>query len=164
MPETRTDYSRFADPVYVPSGWTGKMPGGDVINSSSTFISIRSWYKQDPDWPKVQAYLNGGSAPTFSYQRFWAQADIAMAYAVYAELIVGAGSGGGTGDTTPPTVPTNLAVSATTDTSVSLTWTASTDDVGVAGYDIYRGGTLAGSAATTFCAAGRSPMNFTYGL
>ncbi|RRQ77544.1 glycoside hydrolase family 48 protein [Streptomyces griseofuscus] len=148
-PETRTDYSRFADPVYVPSGWTGKMPNGDVINSSSTFISIRSWYKQDPDWPKVQAYLNGGSAPTFSYHRFWAQADIAMAYAVYAELIVGAGSGGGTGDTTPPTVPTNLAVSATTDTSVSLTWTASTDDVGVAGYDIYRGGTLAGSAATT---------------
>ncbi|MFF3362205.1 glycoside hydrolase family 48 protein [Streptomyces misionensis] len=148
-PETRTDYSRFSDPVYVPSGWSGKMPNGDPINTNSTFLSIRSWYKKDPDWSKVQAYLDGGAAPTFVYHRFWAQADIAMAYAVYAELIVGTGGGGGTGDTTPPTVPTNLAVAATTDTSVSLTWTASTDDVGVAGYDVYRGTTLAGSAVTT---------------
>ncbi|SEE20110.1 Chitodextrinase [Streptomyces misionensis] len=148
-PETRTDYSRFGDPVYVPSGWSGKMPNGDPVNANSTFLSIRTWYKKDPDWPKVQAYLDGGAAPTFVYHRFWAQADIAMAYAVYAELIVGTGGGGGTGDTTPPTVPTNLAVAATTDTSVSLTWTASTDDVGVAGYDIYRGTTLAGSAVTT---------------
>ncbi|MEV5987904.1 glycoside hydrolase family 48 protein [Streptomyces sp. NPDC052051] len=156
-PESRADYSRFADPVYVPSGWSGKMPGGDTINSSSTFISIRSWYKQDPDWPKVQAYLNGGSAPTFTYHRFWAQADVAMAYAVYGELIVGDG-GGGSDDTTPPTVPTNLTVSATTDTTVSLTWTASTDDVGVAGYDIYRAGTLTGSAATTtFTDSGLKP-------
>ena len=84
--ETRTDYNRFDDPVYIPSGWTGKMPNGDPINSSSTFISIRSFYKNDPNWSKVQSYLNGGSAPTFTYHRFWAQAGIAIAFAVYAEL------------------------------------------------------------------------------
>ncbi len=27
-PETRSDYSRFNDSVYVPSGWTGRMPNG----------------------------------------------------------------------------------------------------------------------------------------
>jgi hypothetical protein len=84
--ETRTDYNRFDDPVYIPSGWSGKMPNGDAINSSSTFISIRSFYKNDPNWSKVQSYLNGGSAPTFTYHRFWAQAGIAIAFAVYAEL------------------------------------------------------------------------------
>ena len=42
----------------------------------------------------------------------------------------------------PPTVPTNLAWTAPSRTSVVLTWTASTDDVGVAGYDVYRDSAL----------------------
>jgi len=42
-----------------------------------------------------------------------------------------------TPDTTPPSDPTNLVASNPTDTSVDLTWTASTDDVAVASYDIY---------------------------
>lgn len=92
--EVRQDYSRFDDTynattgqgVYVPSGWSGTMPNGDPINASSTFISIRSKYRNDPAWPKVQAYLNGGAAPTFNYHRFWAQADIALVNAEYARL------------------------------------------------------------------------------
>ncbi|GAA2642303.1 glycoside hydrolase family 48 protein [Paractinoplanes durhamensis] len=84
--ETRTDYSRFADPVYIPAGWTGTMPNGDPIDADATFLSIRSFYEDDPDFPKIQAYLDGGAAPSFTYHRFWAQADIAMAFAVYSEL------------------------------------------------------------------------------
>ncbi|MFF8593698.1 glycoside hydrolase family 48 protein [Streptomyces sp. NPDC015220] len=87
VPETRTDYSRFNDSVYVPSGWTGTMPNGDKIDSSSTFASIRSFYKNDPAWSKIEAYLKGGAAPTFTYHRFWAQADIALAMGSYAELL-----------------------------------------------------------------------------
>ncbi|MEV6985211.1 glycoside hydrolase family 48 protein [Sphaerisporangium sp. NPDC051017] len=87
VPETKADYDRLDDPIYIPAGWTGKMPNGDTINSSSTFISIRSWYRNDPDWPKVQAYLNGtGPAPTFNYHRFWAQVDVAVALAEYGRL------------------------------------------------------------------------------
>ncbi|MCX5309584.1 cellulase family glycosylhydrolase [Streptomyces sp. NBC_00154] len=63
----------------------------------------------------------------------------------------GFGGGGGTGDTTPPSTPTGLTVTGTTSSTASLSWTASTDDTGVAGYDVYRGGALAGSATgTTF--------------
>ncbi|MEU8542566.1 glycoside hydrolase family 48 protein [Streptomyces sp. NPDC048717] len=87
VPETRTDYKRFNDPVYVPSGWTGTMPNGDRIDSSSTFSSIRSFYKKDPAWPKIEAYLAGGAAPVFTYHRFWAQADIALAMGSYAQLL-----------------------------------------------------------------------------
>ncbi|MEW9549909.1 glycoside hydrolase family 48 protein [Nonomuraea sp. NPDC050783] len=87
VPETKTDYNRIDDPVYVPSGWSGKMPNGDTINSSSTFISIRSFYKNDPDWPKVDAFLKGtGPAPVFNYHRFWAQVDVAVALAEYGRL------------------------------------------------------------------------------
>ncbi|MCX3059684.1 glycoside hydrolase family 48 protein [Streptomyces beihaiensis] len=87
VPEKRTDYSRFGDPVYVPSGWTGTMPNGDKIDSSSTFISLRSFYKNDPNWSKIADYLAGGAAPTFTYHRFWAQADVALAMGAYAELL-----------------------------------------------------------------------------
>ncbi|MFD9391407.1 glycoside hydrolase family 48 protein [Streptomyces sp. NPDC060000] len=87
VPETRSDYNRFADSVYVPSGFSGKMPNGDAINSSSTFDSIRSFYKNDPAWSKIETYLKGGAAPVFTYHRFWAQADIALAMGSYAELL-----------------------------------------------------------------------------
>jgi len=94
VPETRTDYNRFDDVynastdqgLYVPSGWTGTMPNGDPISSSSTFLSIRSFYKSDPQWAKVQSYLDGGAAPSFTYHRFWAQAEIATAFATHVDL------------------------------------------------------------------------------
>lgn len=92
--ETRADYNRMDDVydastgqgIYIPPGWTGKMPNGDVIKPGVSFLDIRSFYKNDPDYPKVQAYLNGGPAPTFNYHRFWAQVDVATGYADYARL------------------------------------------------------------------------------
>lgn len=48
----------------------------------------------------------------------------------------------GTVDTEAPTAPTNLVVTETTTNSATLTWTASTDNVGVTGYDVYVNGTL----------------------
>ncbi|MEV4102294.1 cellulase family glycosylhydrolase [Nonomuraea sp. NPDC049649] len=58
--------------------------------------------------------------------------------------------GGGPADTTPPTAPGTPSASDVTATGARLTWAASTDDVGVTGYDVYRsGGTLLGRTATT---------------
>ncbi|HKN97833.1 MAG TPA: glycoside hydrolase family 48 protein, partial [Pseudonocardiaceae bacterium] len=92
--ETREDYKRFDDTydastgqgIYIPPGWSGKMPNGDVIKPGVSFLDIRSFYRNDPDFPKVQSYLNGGPAPTFNYHRFWAQVDVATGYADYARL------------------------------------------------------------------------------
>ncbi|MFC1432014.1 discoidin domain-containing protein [Streptacidiphilus sp. N1-3] len=46
-------------------------------------------------------------------------------------------------DTTPPTAPGNLAYTSPASGQIKLTWTASTDNVGVTGYDVYRNGALA---------------------
>jgi hypothetical protein len=70
-----------------PTGWTGKHPGGlPPSSSANTFLPIRPWYVGDPQWPKVQAYLNGGSGPVFSCHRFWAEVDIATAFESFAQL------------------------------------------------------------------------------
>ncbi|MGH8025254.1 MAG: glycosyl hydrolase family 18 protein [Pseudoxanthomonas sp.] len=53
-------------------------------------------------------------------------------------------------DTTAPSVPAGLAATSVTSSSVTLSWTASTDNAGgsgVAGYDVYRNGSLVGSPA-----------------
>ncbi|MFB7714092.1 glycoside hydrolase family 6 protein [Streptomyces sp. NPDC056105] len=58
--------------------------------------------------------------------------------------------GGSTGgDTQAPTAPTGLTVSGKTSGSISLSWTASTDNTGVTAYDVYRAGVQVGSSATT---------------
>jgi chitodextrinase len=51
-------------------------------------------------------------------------------------------------DTQAPSTPAGLAVSGQSQTAVTLGWNASTDNVGVAGYDTFRGATAAGSTAS----------------
>ncbi|WP_374329739.1 endonuclease, partial [Soonwooa sp.] len=46
-------------------------------------------------------------------------------------------NGGTSTDTQAPTVPTNLVASDVTSTAANLTWTASTDNVGVANYTVF---------------------------
>ncbi len=50
-------------------------------------------------------------------------------------------------DTEPPAAPTNLAAERVSPTRVELTWTPSTDDVGVSAYRVWRNGVEAGSVA-----------------
>jgi len=52
-------------------------------------------------------------------------------------------------DRRPPTVPNGLAVSGATATSVTVSWSASTDNVGVAGYGVYLGGVRRATTSTT---------------
>ncbi len=73
--------------MYIPSSWTGTYPGGIPLSSSTnTFLSIRPVVHRRPAMVKVQAYLNGGAAPTFNYHRFWAEVDIATAFDSFAQL------------------------------------------------------------------------------
>ena len=51
------------------------------------------------------------------------------------------------GDTTKPTAPTNVVATVVSGAQVDLAWTASTDDVGVTGYNIFRDGFQVGTPA-----------------
>jgi len=56
-------------------------------------------------------------------------------------------------DRTPPTTPTNNHVTATTQTSISLAWNKSTDNVGVTEYDVFKQGQLVMKVGGTALAA-----------
>ncbi len=70
-PPGRASTCRRAGPATCPTATRSHRARPSSTSGRST--------ANDPDWPKVQTYLNGGAAPTFTYHRFWAQSDIAMA-------------------------------------------------------------------------------------
>jgi chitodextrinase len=65
-------------------------------------------------------------------------------------------------DDQPPTTPTGLNVSGATSSSISLRWNASTDNVGVSGYDVFRDDTRLGSTTGTSYTLTRLACGTTY--
>ncbi len=85
--ESRGDYRRFFEQsVYIPAGWSGKMPNGDVIEPGVKFIELRSQYLDDPDYPALEASYLANQPFRKAYHRFWAQAEIALANAEFGRF------------------------------------------------------------------------------
>ena len=77
-------------------------------------------------------------------QRMWAGDGNNWQYPVnFGDLVLG-----GT-DSQAPSTPANLIASNLTQSSVTLSWTASTDNIGVTGYDVFRNGTKINSSLVT---------------
>ena len=67
-------------------------------------------------------------------------------------------------DTTPPSTPVNVTATASSQTQVNITWSASTDNVGVVRYQVFRNGALAGTTqGLSFTDRGLTPStNYSY--
>ncbi|TCO57230.1 PQQ-dependent sugar dehydrogenase [Actinocrispum wychmicini] len=72
--------------------------------------------------------------------------------------------GTASGDTQAPTPPGDPQPSGLTSTSVTLTWTASTDNVGVTAYDIYNNGQLMKTVSTLSTTLTGLKPDTTYGF
>lgn len=119
-----------------------------VYRLESTYLTANSTYKNARDFGiQVAKDLYGDKSPEM----------IAVQDAFYA---VGVGVRYlSTPDTTPPTVPTNLASNNTKGTSVSLIWNASTDAEGVEGYIVYKAGIeIARTSGLTYKVTGLTRM------
>jgi chitinase len=78
---------------------------------------------------------------------------LALLLSLFSGTVLGAPK-----DRKAPTVPTGLKVTSYTDTTATLAWNASTDNVSVSRYRVYRGMALAGSTlSTTYTASGLTP-------
>lgn len=82
-----------------------------------------------------------------------------FSYGEVEDYTINLGSGGGP-DTQAPSVPSSLVASNVGQTSVTLSWNASTDNVGVTGYDVFQGSTNLGSVTgTSINITGLSPAS-----
>ena len=161
-PEVREDYYRFNDEVYIPTDYTGVNAQGATLQNGMTFIDMRPRYLEDPDWARVSAAINAGEDPEMIYHRFWAQADVAMANAMYHIYFAE--------DEPPVTVPTINSPANVNyqqgDTGNSITWTATDDNPTT--YTITRSGLsdVTGSWSSgqpiTISVDGRSVGTYTY--
>jgi len=81
-----------------------------------------------------------------------------------AQVLISWGGGGGAPDTTVPSTPGGLVAAMNGATASRLTWSASTDNVGVTGYEVRRDGVLLGTvAASPYGDGGPLVAGATYG-
>jgi fibronectin type 3 domain-containing protein len=99
------------------------------------------------DLLNLQTTLGGQAVPEALFS------PTAMSY--YSSLVSPA-------DTIPPSTPTNLTGTPPTATTANLSWTGSTDNIGVAGYYVLRNGTQITSTAQTFFQDSGLTQNTTY--
>lgn len=136
----------------TPTGLTGQYSGGAVSLSWSAS-------KDDVGVAGYNIYRGGaliGTSTQTSYQDSQVSSGSTYAYTVAAydaagnvspqssSVSVTTTSNSGT-DTTAPSAPTGLS-GRYSGSTITLSWSSSTDDVGVTGYNIYRGGALIGTA------------------
>jgi parallel beta-helix repeat protein len=86
--------------------------------------------------------LSCGTSATFSVDAY----DAAGNRSAQASVIASTSS---CPDTQAPSQPTGLTLTSRTTSSLSVTWAASTDNVGVVGYGVYKAGTRVGTASST---------------
>jgi fibronectin type 3 domain-containing protein len=139
-----TPADTVATPAFTPAAGTFTAAQSVAITTTTASATIR--------------YTTDGSTPTSTTGTVYSAAvsvsatstlrAIAYRSGYINSAVASAAYTINTADTQPPTVPTNLAASATSSSTVSLTWAASTDAVGVTGYRIYRNATQIATAAT----------------
>ena len=142
----------------VPTGLAATATGPDTVDlswtASSDDIGVAGYnvYRDGATTPLVtvtsgttytDAGLTGSTAYTYTVSAFDAAGnESAQSSAVTATTLAPS-------DTTAPSVPTGLAATATGPDTVDLSWTASSDDIGVAGYNVYRDGATTPLATVT---------------
>lgn len=142
--------TRYEDKLTTFS--TGNMLGGSAFPGLQQWElqQLLAWNAMDPVSPE-EINRNNAAFP------FQGNRNPFIDNPAYADLIWGSP----VVDNQAPTAPTNLTTNTPTSNSISLSWTASTDNVGVTGYDIYVNNALNSSVSgtsTTATVSGLLPL------
>src|SRR6267154_2969482 len=138
-------------PPTTPTGLTGAVAGTTAANLS---------WSASTDNVGVTGYIvrrNGVQVATPATTSF---ADTGLSVGTYSYTVAARDAAGNVSansasasvalaDTTPPTTPTGLTAAVAGTTAANLSWSASTDNVGVTGYIVRRNGVQVATPATT---------------
>src|SRR6266571_4953584 len=159
-------------PPSVPTGLTASAVSSSQINlswaASSDNVGVSGYrvYRGGTQIATTSAtsFTNTGLSPSTTYT--YAVAAFDAAGNLSAQSSPASATTPAAPDTTPPSVPTGLTASAVSSSQINLSWAASSDNVGVSGYRVYRGGTqIATTSATSFTNTGLSPSTtYTYAV
>jgi chitinase len=141
------------DTTYQLSAW---VQGGYVfLGATGTGVNASTWGAPGAQWSQLRTSFTTGAATTsvtIHVNGWYGQG------AYHADDVVLDGPGG-TPDTQAPSVPGNVAVGGATATSLDVSWSAATDNVGVTRYEVSRSnGSPATTSATSLTATGLSPQ------
>jgi hypothetical protein len=146
--------------------------GGSIVNGTVTVNSTATDNTGGSGISKVEFYVDGtlsSTDTTSPYSFAWNTTPLTFgsAHTLSAKAYDNVATPNTTtsatvnvtvNDTTPPSIPTNFRATTTLPTSITLAWTASTDNVAVTGYQIRRGGTLITTTASlTYTDTGLTP-------
>jgi chitodextrinase len=157
---------------FAPDAVPPSAPGGLTATAGST-KNVLTWTAATDNIgvTAYDVYRNGTYLATVdpavtSYTDKTAVAGTGYTYQVAARDLAGnatrasASVNGGASDTSPPTAPASLTATGTGPTTVALSWQASTDNVGVTGYTVYRGTTAIATVSggtTSYTDSGLTP-------
>ena len=116
-----------------PTGYGIYTDGTFVLNVSAVSITLTGLACGRSYSFSVDAYDDGGRSGRISTS-------------TSTDPCAGGGGGGGTTDVLPPSAPLGLVKSSSTQTSIAVSWAAASDNIGVAGYGLYRNGSTTGSS------------------
>ena len=169
--EWKGDVARMMMYMYIRYGDQCKPTGvgiGNNANAGDAMIDLfLEWNVEDPvsDFERQRneyhdsnaTYAQGNRNPfidnAYLATRIWGGENAIDSWGIFI-----------TSDDQAPTVPTNVALSNITTSSIDVSWTASTDNVAVTKYEVYVDGTLNGEVSNTnYTITGLTP-NTTYAV
>ncbi|MFM9840174.1 MAG: fibronectin type III domain-containing protein [Cyclobacteriaceae bacterium] len=133
--------------------WTDNTPnetGFEVYRSSTSASGPFNFFKLLP--ADAISYVDTGLAPNITYY-YKLRAVNNTLVSLYSDVSISTLPAN-----QPPSAPQNLVVTSRTLSTITLSWTTSTDDIGVTGYNIYYGSTTVptNSTATSYTLTGLS--------
>ncbi|MFF5505697.1 fibronectin type III domain-containing protein [Streptomyces roseolus] len=159
-----SDTARCAQTVAVQPSTTYTLAGW--VRGNYVYLGVdggaSTWTASAPSYQRLSLSFTTGASQTSAtvYTHGWYGQGT-----YYADDLSLDGPGGGGGDTQAPSAPTGLQATSKTASSVSLVWTAASDNVGVTGYDVYQGATkvstVTGTTATVGGLAPSTAYSFT---
>ncbi len=155
--EWKGDVARIVMYMYLRYGTqclpTGVGVGNNALTPDDMIDLFLKWNVEDPvsDVEKARNTYHGNTSITtaqgnrnpfidnpYLATRIWGGDSAQDLWGIYTSS-----------DTEAPTTPTNVVASNQATTSMTLTWTASTDNVGVTGYNVYVNNVLTSQTANT---------------